>query len=274
MLKWTWIVVVIIVGSIILSIGLGLTANSIRVKNLHEEEENNLQFFNMNLPSNEGDASDLTISCPDWPLKDPDIGSVPQHNQAVVNEIIGKKPQTFKIEILGAYFDVFDPWGQCSPEPSDLIMKTCQEDADNNKGLCSNLIKTVENDSLTSQWFRNTICGSKYQDGHGYGGKANNKQGNNTESYGETDYVCRLQDATPFLSARCNGKKECIINLKNPDDVRQVFGSMPCYYKMSGSPLTVKDEPYKHLPSDKRKGKSFQQGYVVKGIYRCVPNYE
>ena len=236
MLKWKWIALIISIGAIILSIGLGLLANSIQAKNLYEEAENNLQFFNVNLPS----TSDLAISC-----ENPD----------------------FKIEILGAYFDVFDPWGQCSPEPSDLIAKTCQEDADNNKGLCSNLIQTIETrDSLSSQWYRNTICGSRYQEGHGYG-----KAANNTEPYGE-DHVCRLQDATPFLSARCNGKKECTINLRNPDDVRQVFGSTPCYHTISGISLNVEDDAYKDLPSDKKNATSFQQGYVVKGLYRCVPS--
>ena len=245
---WKWIAILIIVGAIILSIAMGWSANSMRVENLRGEQENSLQFFNMNLPSSENDASDLVISCPDWPLKD-------------------SEPQTFKIEILGAYFDVFDPWGQCSPEPSDLIAKTCQEDADNNKGLCSNLIQTIETrDSLSSQWYRNTICGSRYQEGHGYG-----KAANNTEPYGE-DHVCRLQDATPFLSARCNGKKECTINLRNPDDVRQVFGSTPCYHTISGISLNVEDDAYKDLPSDKKNATSFQQGYVVKGMYRCVPN--
>ena len=244
MLKW--IALIISIGAIILSIGLGLLANSIQAKNLHEEAENNLQFFNVNLPS----TSDLAISC-----ENPD----------------------FKIEILGAYFDVFDPWGQCSPEPSDLIGKTCREDADNNKGLCSNLVKTIENkDSLSSQWFRNTICGSRYQEDHGYGGEANNKQGNNTEPIDMSDFVCRLQDATAFLSARCNGKKECIINLQNPDEVEQVFGSLPCYHKMSGVSLNIKDSPYKELPSDQNNNntnnKSFQQGNVVKGLYRCVPS--
>ncbi len=250
MLKWKWIVLLIIIGASILSIGMGMSANSWRVKNLHEEAENNLQFFNMNLPSNESDASNLAISCP----------------------TIGGNPETFKIEILGAYFDVFDPWGQCSPEPSDLIGPTCEQDAATNKGLCSNLLEKKENkDSLSSQWFRNTICGSRYQDGHGYGGKSNNKQGNNTEPVVESDYVCRLQDATPFLAARCNGKKECIINLKNPGEVKQVFGNLPCYHKISGMPLNVEDEAYKNLPSDEKDDKSFQQGYVVKGLYRCVP---
>ena len=268
MVKWPWysIALVIIVGTIILSVKMGQMANSMRNKNLRGEEENNLQFFNMNLPSSTIDVSKLVLSCPGG-----NLGS----NQTEINETIGGKPQTFKIEILGAYFDVFDPWGQCSPEPSDLIAETCEKDAADNQGMCSNLVETIENEnSLSSQWYRNQICGSRYQTGHGYGGEANNKHGNNTEPYGGSDYVCRLQDATPFLAARCNGEKECTINLKNPDDVGQVFGSLPCYNATTETPLEVGDDDYKRLPSDKKKNTPFQQGYVVRGTYRCVPESE
>ena len=282
MTKWLCysIAIIIIVGAIILSVKMGQSANSMRNKNLRTEEENNLQFFNMNLPSSTTDASKLVLSCPDWPLKKPkrddNLGSLPQHNQAVINELVGEKPQTFKIEILRAYFDVFDPWGQCSPEPNDLIAETCEKDAANNQGMCTNLVKTIETEnSLSSQWYRNQICGSRYQTAHGYGGEANNKQGNNTEPYGGSDYVCRLQDATPFLATRCNGEKECTINLKNSDDVSQVFGSIPCYNATSGNPLKIGDDDYKRLPSNKKNNNtSFQQGYVVRGIYRCVPESE
>ena len=258
MTTWPWysIAIVIIVGAIILSIKMGQSANSMRNKNLRAEEENNLQFFNMILPSSTTiDTSKLVLSCP--------------------NQTNGGKPQSFKIEILGAYFDVFDPWGQCSPEPSDLIAETCETDAADNQGMCSNLVETLENgNSVSSQWYRNQICGSRYQTGHGYGGEAKNKEGNNTEPYGGSDYICRLQDATPFLAARCNGEKECTINLNNADDVGQVFGSLPCYNATSEDPLKVGDDDYKRLPSDKKKNNPFQQGYEVRGSYRCVPESE
>lgn len=272
------ILIILILSSIGLCIWIGLSSNKMRNKNIREEQENIIQFFNMNLPSSEGDSSELVFSCPDWPLKNLDSGGdeqpIPQHNQAVVDDLIGKPPQTFKIEILGAYFDVFDPWGQCSPEPSDIISQACEQDGKNNQGLCSNLVESTEEENgVSTQWYRNIICGTKYQNSSGYGGKVNNKTDNTTEPYGGSDYVCRLQDATPFLSAKCNGRKECRINLGNSNEVSQVFGSVPCYNSTSGVPLNVGDTGYTRLPSDQKgvNNTKFQQGYVVKGIYRCVP---
>jgi len=259
----------ILIITILLAIGLciwiGQKSNKIRNKNIRKEQENSIQFFNMNLPSNKGDPSELVFSCPDWTFKNRNSGK---------DDLLEKSSQTFKIEILGAYFDVFDPWGQCSPEPNDIIAPTCEQDAENNQGLCSNLVESIdEENGISTQWYRNTICGTKYQDGSGYGGEVNNKNNNNTEPFGESDYVCRLQDATPFLSAKCNGKKECRINLGSFNEVSQVFGSVPCYSSNLSTPLKVGDEDYKKLPSDQKdeNNTKFQQGYIVKGIYRCVP---
>ena len=257
--------IIMILSSISICICIGLSSNKMRDKNLRKEQENNIQFFNMNLPSSKEESTELVFSCPG--------GSGSQHTQTGGDDLIGGKAETFKIEILGAYFDVFDPWGQCSPEPSDIITQTCEQDEKTNQGLCSNLVESVEDDGVSAQWYRNTVCGTKYQNGSGYGGEVNNKTNNNTESYGGSDYVCRLQDATPFLAAKCNGKKECRINLGISNEVSQVFGSVPCYTAASGVPLKMEDTGYTRLPSDQGgvDDTKFQQGYVVKGIYRCVP---
>ncbi len=259
---WT-IMIIMILSLTSICICIGLSSNKIRNNNLRKEQENSLHFFNMILPSSTEGVSELVLSCPDWPLEtsnsDRDWGSQP--------------PQTSKIEILGAYFDVFDPWGQCSPEPIDIISQTCDQDGANNQGLCSNLVKHVEENGVSAQWYRNTICGTKYKNGSGYGGKVNNKIDNNTESYSELEYVCRLQDATPFLVPKCNGEKECRIDLGNSNEVSQNFGSVPCYNSMSGVELKKDDDAYWKLPSDQKRSNDtkFQQGYVVKGVYRCVP---
>ncbi len=250
------ILLILLLSLISICICIGLSSNKMRNKNLRKEQENSLQFFNKNFPSSNEEFSELVFSCPG------DVKSVPRHTQ------------TFKIEILGAYFDVFDPWGQCSPEPSDIISQTCNQDEKNNQGLCNNLVESIEEENgVSAQWYRNTICGTKYKNGSGYGGEANNKNNNNTESYGGSNYVCRLQDATPFLAAKCNGKKECRINLGISNEVSQVFGSVPCYTAASGVPLKMEDTGYMRLPSDQGgvDDTKFQQGYVVKGIYRCVP---
>ena len=260
---WT-IMVIMILSLISISICIGLSSNEIRNNNLRKEQENSLRFFNMNLPSSTEGDSELVLSCPDWGFEtakaDRDWGSKP--------------PRSSKIEILGAYFDVFDPWGQCSPEPTDIISQTCNEDGATNQGLCSNLVKHIEENGVSSQWYRNTICGTRYKTGSGYGGTVNNKIDNATEPYGELEYICRLQDSTPFLAAKCNGKKECKIDLGNSNEVSQIFGSVPCYNSTSGVELRKDDDAYGRLPSDRRapNDTKYQQGYVVKGIYRCVPN--
>ena len=251
--------IIMILSSISICICIGLSSNKMRNKNLREEQENVLQFFNMNLPSSKENSTELAFSCPDM--------SSSQHTQT------DGKVETFKIEILGAYFDVFDPWGQCSPEPSDIISQTCEQDGKTNLGLCSNLVESVEDDGVSSQWYRNTVCGTRYKNGSGYGGKVNNKNDNTTESYGGSDYVCRLQDATPFVAAKCNGKKECRINLESSNEMSQIFGSVPCYNATTGAPLKIGDTGYTRLPSDQKDetDTKFRQGYVVKGVYRCVP---
>ncbi len=246
------ILIIMILSSISICICIGLSSNKIQNENFRKEQENSLQFFNMNLPSIKEEFSELVFSCPD---SDRNGGPL-------------------KIEILGSYFDVFDPWGQCSPEPIDIIVQTCKQDAEKNQGLCDNIVGSIEEENgVLAQWYRNIICGTKYKSGAGYGGEVNNKTDNNTESYGGSDYVCRLQDTTPFLAAKCNGKNECRINLGNSTEVSHVFGSVPCYNSTSGVPLKMEDAGYTRLPSDQTgvNDTSFQQGYVVKGIYRCVP---
>ena len=116
-------------------------------------------------------------------------------------------PAGTKINIVGAYYDVYDPYGQCSSSPADAV-KDCDPA---NSPLCDNT------DAATGA---NDVC----------------KPG------GVGD--CRLRDATAYLGRQCNGKEgACAVTLNNeffgPDPCNSLEIGSDDYQKLpalSGAP--------------------------------------
>lgn len=103
-------------------------------------------------------------------------------------------PVGTKINIVGAYYDVYDPYLQCSAEPAVQVQNDCKTNTTG--GICAG---TATIDGVPGV---NVMCGPD-------GGRG----------------ACRLRDATAFLGAKCNGRQECAARVTS-----EFFGPAPCAF--------------------------------------------
>lgn len=156
-------------------------------------------------------------------------------------------PPGSTINIIGAYYSVYDPFFQCAATPSMAEGSPFKllTDACNSAGApCACSVGT----SKAEKW-SNRVCGIQNQ--------------------GD----CRMRDATAYLGAKCNGKTSCDVTVDMP-----YTGPPPCRAippgTESSNPLhrtlpLVSGRP-EELDLTNPISSTKQQGYRFTGIYTCV----
>lgn len=242
-------------------------------------------------------------------------------------------PAGSKINIVGAFFDIADPYGMCTPSPSDAVSATCggkgttvcsagqscgpgmtcepsTTPGDNNSycvAMPCNDSTTLPANSSTTTWICNknpALALTPAQLSQGYTGRItpvevcnnlNSNFQNNTCANGANN--CAPRDASAYLAKACNGQQTCSAVINNT-----FFGPYPCggpnftnpqpqvgssapnvvgctppstavttgYCSLPYAPGTSND--FKPSSASNPADTSFTQGYMVHGLYTCVPN--
>jgi hypothetical protein len=190
-------------------------------------------------------------------------------------------PVGSKVRILGAYFDVYDPYLECAVDAkqgaSKSFQKTCQDILNNNAGYsfscssnqgmsgcsCDSQGCTVNSGAPRascecahtdpSRGFQNCAC--------------SNYQGRNPNN-------CKSRDISAYLAERCDGSNSCPVSLDTSgtdQELVNVLGPYPCDI----SPINDQDR-YALLPlvraNDGLGGvdpSAMRQGYYVHGLFTC-----
>ena len=197
---------------------------------------------------------------------DPTTGQAPDFVDATGNPQI-QCPAGSSINIVGAFFNVFDPYNTCVADLADVSPLMT--------GYCSG---TAPNPNVCSTGMPNTTC---------------------TPSNASTR--CAIRDASALLSSVCNGQQTC-----EPEINPSTFGDYPCtggtvagiapqacisvaggLAAWTGPPSGTRTSPYCSLPyvpgfpgglpqgassSGTSDPQSFNLGYTIHGFYTCVPN--
>ena len=159
-------------------------------------------------------------------------------------------PPGSSINIIGAFYTVYDPYIQCASSniskngsrfPLDILVNACNSNETEPPAAC--YVGTSRENG-----FLNQICGPENEGG------------------------CKIRDATAYISRQCNGREQCNVTV-DP----QFTGPAPCI----GIPMhgETEDGKYRLLPlidgrPDQISGvsRTKQQGYRFSGIYTCVAN--
>jgi len=166
------------------------------------------------------------------------------------------------VKILGAFYKLNDPYGECTSNVSSILQSecacasggtcpsaTCDGSGDNNR-VCSNLNTT----------FNNTVCTNA------------------------DNFCAYARDASAVLASQCDGKQSCNAILNNT-----FFGPNPCGSNVPISTTSCDAEcdsstnQYCNLPytlgynGEPPTGGStggqanYNLGYSISGVYTCVP---
>jgi len=167
-------------------------------------------------------------------------------------------PAGTKINIVGAFFDIVDPYGTCTPNPNSTISATCggpgtivcptnacpanmgcepsQNPNDNNSycvALPCNASTTLPTPTTTTTWTCNPNPAyplTAAQKAQGYTGRLtpveicsnlNANFQNTTCANGANN--CAPRDASAYLAKACDGQQTC-----NATITSQYFGPFPC----------------------------------------------
>lgn len=183
-----------------------------------------------------------------------------------------KCPVGKKVRILGAYFQVYDPYLECSGKEgaTKQFQRMCSKGGYTSKcddSACSHVDGSVSTACICANTdpavgYRNCTC---YQ-----GGKAR----------------CKVRDASAFLADYCDGRNSCPIDLDTGDGsvggmsgIVNALGALPCN-------LVPKDKEYEGLPYipgnqgvEPGKGQwnrnakpvpaTVNHGYAISGVYSC-----
>jgi hypothetical protein len=248
---WLWI------GAVVLLLVLGLLAVGVVLTTIKNIETYNSQqlypFVGILGPGNTLSNHDGTnqIRCP-----------------------VGKK-----IRILGAFFDVYDPYNECaiaSNQGASTIFQTACSDITQNDNVqfsCS----TAPNCScsasgcVVSNGGAPASCECAHTDpSFGYQNCA-------CRNYpGQNQFDCKGRDASAYLGKVCDGQNSCSVSLDTTGTDQQltsVLGPYPCNI----SPVSSSDAPnYELLPMVRgNQGLSgtalspMKQGYTVHGLFSC-----
>ena len=187
-------------------------------------------------------------------------------------------PSGYKVNIIGAFSQVYDPYASCSQNPSPLIVNACD---------LGNMGKTCKiNSDCGGSGNLYCDCQGTEQTGCGSGVcKVNsiqnqplmcqnlNSKGQNITCLPGASGSCAPRDATPFVSRVCNGQQSCVPNLSTdvgpfpcsfpPSDCNNITSTGYCSLPYTSGTFTGNDNPTQT---------SFNQGYQVSGIYSCVPD--
>lgn len=235
-------------------------------------------------------------------------------------------PAGTKINIVGAFFDIVDPYGMCTPNPNSLVSATCggpgsvvcsatkpctapgmdcepSQNPNDPNSYCvaapCNSSTVLPASTSTTSW----ICNSNpalpltaAQKAQGYTGRItpveicsnlNNNFQNTTCANGANN--CAPRDASAYLAKACNGQQTC-----NATITSDFFGPFPCgggtfqnpgnvpnacsgtqtassgYCSLPYAPGT--DTSFTPTNGGSTAATTFSQGYMVHGLYTCVPN--
>lgn len=171
------------------------------------------------------------------------------------------------VSIVGAWYEIFDPYAECNPNgPSAVFSTGCGSD-DSTSPQCQFLTSSKQN----------AICSPK---GPNYPSK----------------FDCRPRDASAYLASVCDGHNSCPVSIGGgsgafgPSPCRGIeIPSIDCTATSGGKyPNRDDDNPYCQLPfipgwaggapSDSSSAISIpgdtSMGYYVHGIYACIPDDE
>ena len=134
-----WTIVIMTILAVVIGIFIFLTVTT-ESGNRKKQQANILYPFSGQLPPPN----------PPWTVapnrNNPGIGSDPEEGLYLVGMVGGKKttipqiqcPVGYKINIVGAFLDVFDPYGECSNTPDNILQLTCGDPSDKtNASGCS-----------------------------------------------------------------------------------------------------------------------------------------
>ncbi len=185
-----------------------------------------------------------------------------------------------QVRILGAYFDVYDPYLECASSPdqtaSTAFVKNCQDIVSNNPGFTFSCTSAQgctcnSNGCVVGQGQPKAACECAHTDpSKGFQNCAcSNYQGTN-------QYNCKGRDASAYLAKVCNGQNSCSVSLDTNGTDEQLtsqFGPYPCNL----SPIQSSDaQGYSMLPMVRGndglygdKPSAMKQGYYVHGLFTC-----
>lgn len=183
-------------------------------------------------------------------------------------------PDGYEVQIVTAVCEVYDPYQQCNPgvtvtgggaggskvwtTPLGSVTGTCKDNPQATP--CQNTRAPPGTPggggTCADPPEFNTVC--QYPVGGACAGTGD----------------CVIRDASAYLAAQCDGKQSCSVTIEP-----SFFGPYPCNFPPSTSP------PYTSLPASSgtqttppvlsggtgSTGGSTNQGYVVHGLFACVP---
>lgn len=259
------LIILLLIGVTGLFVFFGYTTN----KNISQSSTAQIYSF-----AGKIDPTTTLISSYDTPL-------VGQNSQGqTVNQITC--PAGTTINIIGAIADIYDPFGECTINPSPQLRATC--DPSVSAGTCSS-----NSDCYDNTWYCNTSgqCQLKSNlapapnqlapaDGCVWGATGNPDYQNAcidpniclgvglTSTPPGSNYYCNpanhtnacaARDASAYIAAKCNGQTTCNVSIAD-------FGPTPCNIGLGGSNLDptmvtygedyttqrANNEPYLGLP--------------------------
>lgn len=257
-------------------------------------------------------------------------------------------PNNTKINIVGAFLEVNDPYGMCTDNPTSGLKLTCGTDINDAPGCSSDSDcgvglfcksgkcspKTCNNSSdcisgtnpnikgcvvpSNKNCETNDDCENNISCVNGKCSKVNPGSGacmacmdgdefisSSSDKSGKCAYIptcqnqnkgknnictdqnnnCKIRDASAYLASVCDGKSECLgkpSQIWKPNERKDnPFGPLPCSIqaksnnnKYSGLPITSGwgGGTPNNSSSDIGVPANFEQGYMVHGIYTCVPD--
>ena len=250
---------------------------------------------------------------------------VPLNNEAGESQLTC--PPGTKINIVGAFFDIVDPYGMCTPNPTSVVSATCggpgtiicpanacpanmscepsQTQGDNNSYCVAspcNASTVLPPNTSTTTWTCNPnpafpLTPAQQTAPLNFTGRitpvevCSNLNGsfqNTTCANGANN--CAPRDASAYLAKACDGQQVCNATISS-----QYFGPFPCggtnfqnpgnmttpgscssnqtassgYCSLPYAPGT--DPSFTPANAANPAGTTFSQGYMVHGLYTCVP---
>ena len=178
-------------------------------------------------------------------------------------------PTDSVINILDAWFEVYDPYFQCTPYPTPGAM-----------GVTASGSVTSKDKNLASGWneisgdLKNPFTNIKYEDypdnTFNYGMCQLDSSGNPTAGG-----KCRSSNALGYLIENVNGSQKATVSADTSPQGGSQGGPSPC--------LPANTSELQFLPiggqynEDNTGGSKFAngyQGYYIHGVYSCVPKNE
>lgn len=205
----------------------------------------------------------------------PFVGMIGPGNTLVTSsgDVQIKCPVGKNVRILGAYFEVYDPYSECVTTSGTGASKDFQAMC-TNSGIqtdCNKILSGCTCDSsgncTVNSMAPKESCECAHTDStNGY---QNCACSNYTGKNATNTYNCKSRDASSYLSNYCNGKNTCPVVTDSNQDLTSIFGPYPCN-------LSPGDPGYNLLPMVRgndgiggNSPSSMNQGYYIHGLFTC-----